>query len=56
MKNSIEKNKIKMALNKNIFNKSSMFKNCEFLLLISKKAKDNEIKYIQDNEINTNND
>ena len=55
-KDNIEKKKIKMALNKNIFNKSYMFKSCESLLSISKKPKDNEIQYIQNDENKINND
>ena len=58
----IKKNKIKMILNKNIYNKSYMFENCESILSISKTSFNDVIFDFQhsnngiDNAENNNND
>ena len=52
--NNINQNKIKMVLNKNAYNKSYIFKNCESLESISQISKNNNIENNQNEEININ--
>ena len=46
--NNVKKLKIKLILNKNIYNKSSMFKNCELLESISKLTNFDYVNYFED--------
>ena len=50
--NNIKKLKIKLILNKNIYNKSCMFKNCDLLESISKLTTFDYINYFEENENN----
>ena len=50
----IKNGKIYMMLNRNIYNKNCMFKNCRLLESFSKITPDNNIKKINDMENNTN--
>ena len=42
---NVKQNKILLILNKNIYNKSCMFKNCELLLSVSKSVSESLIDY-----------